>query len=357
MLSWHAPVCHWLLANLLSSHLELRFATAQAVAAAAARPELAAERRAQVHFWVNLAKACSLEPQLHHAGIAQAPVPRAGHSRSRVRRGAAMALLRRGVSALREERVAPRRIVMNLEKVDDSVLNATLQKDELAVQSASVSFSKELSQRLVAALRDIRCLENRSSWLLQWALERLHHFGMPSNASAGDYGVTWFSGWQTLVNKALVSASGAVPLLAPLQGVKVVVIGGALGYQCLYALALGAVGCTSYDVLCRGLCQPAERIMQDHGLGRHVSIRCEDGQYVTGLADAGLLWINDQSYPLALRRSILQKAAAGLQSGAIAVVYSQPVAARWRARDLPILYRVRVKTSWGSAQAFVLRKA
>ena len=190
------------------------------------------------------------------------------------------------------------------------------------------------------------------------------------------------------------------------EGATAVVVGSALGEQCLFALVLGFARCVGYEVLCESMVRPARKIARDHDLPRHVlRFLCVDVSAgprhegaTTGddeeeqakekekengtrppspkgpvrqlgleeVLEGGerksswdstrtaLVWVNDEAFPPPLRRAIQARLVRDLPEGVLVVVYKDPVDAPWRQEALPIVDTVDVELSWSSQRRLSL---
>lgn len=240
---------------------------------------------------------------------------------------------------------------MNLDRISDGHLQELLASEANAFERTCNEAGRAAS-KLPTALQQIRTLENNTKWLVPWAVERLRHFSGPDGMSVGAYGITWFSSWQAIFSRPSVASS--------FRGMQndgvVIIIGSALGYQCLYALALGAKKCIGYEVLCKTMLSHARDIVSKNDLGNNIEYRCKDARSIKDLGEASLVWINDETFPKDLRHEVQQQVAQGLKPGALAVSYS-PADMEGSMPGLQREDAVRVEVSWSYvAGLFVFRK-
>merc|ERR1712048_506004 len=107
---------------------------------------------------------------------------------------------------------------------------------------------------------------------------------------------------------ALARAARAAPPL-------LIVLGSALGYQCLFAAALG-LRCEGYDLLCKSMVARAQGVAQVHGLANQMSFHCGDATIVD-LSLAAVVWANDFTWPTEVRAKLQERAAREMQESAV----------------------------------------
>lgn len=255
---------------------------------------------------------------------------------------------------------APRRLAMVLSLSSEALAEYESKLEEEAEQFEDYCSRRQhlmthplLRSGLTAALSELRKLPNDPAWLLPWAAETARTFGPDTTAAA--YGETLFDSWREVVSDPAVAS------VMEAQQASAVVLGSALGYQCLFFLAAG-LPCTGYDLLQESMVGKAAEVSRRHGLsGEAVHFELGDAAAVplTGrfrkLGAPTLLWLNDEVWPAELREGVLQRAATELEPGSVIVSYGPedgPVP-----QGLELASSLRVPTSWCLAEEIrVLRR-
>jgi len=202
-----------------------------------------------------------------------------------------------------------------------------------------------LRQALPRALEEMRQLPQDDAWLVSWAAESAQLFG--PDPQAATFGETPFEAWQQVLGSSTLAAH---------QGTRqAVVLGSALGYQCLFFLAIG-VECVGYDILPESLVQTGLAIVNQQGIADELgtALRVGDARRVDLAPVEGvpsLLWLNNEAWPRDLRAAVFQRAASELEPGSAVVSYGP---ASMDEDPLPPHLRLaetlRVRTSWDASE-------
>jgi len=140
-------------------------------------------------------------------------------------------------------------------------------------------------------------------------------------------------------------------------GANVVIIGSALGYQCMFALALGAKHCLGYEVICSTMLTHAREVVAKHKLSDYIHYKCEDAREMRNLDNATLVWVNDETYPEDLRRQLYRRLTSTLRDGTLVVMYHPPLEPPTMGANLAHEETMQIEVSWSYvARLFLLRK-
>lgn len=192
-----------------------------------------------------------------------------------------------------------------------------------------------LPARLSRVLADVRGLENSSDWILEVSAEMVTRFGMTRPSEF--YSSLNFSAWKAVADRPALRDAALTP------GSLAIVMGSALGYQCIFALAVGFSHCIGYDMLCSSMVAHARRLVVEHGLGHKVEFHCQDA-LAANLSEAAMVWVNsdgaDAVYNTEFRASLHTKLMLELHNDAVLVTWQRPPEA------FQVVDRVYVQTTW-----------
>jgi len=250
----------------------------------------------------------------------------------------------------------PVNFLMNLNMGQDSYAGNLSQEikefEEFCRTGPAWGIDPRGADHLPVVLSEIRKLENDTDWLLQWAVEKVHVFGLPDASAA--YGTTWWRSWRTLFERPTVTEA--------LQGLShsatsqtVTVLGSGLGEQCLFAAALG-MRCIGVEALCESMVATSQRLVREQRIPQDwLQYTCGNVTEVD-LSSTALLWSNDLLFPEETRRTIYERAARDLPRGAALVLYAEPL--EGMAKELELIENVTVEMSWREdVVLYIFRKA
>jgi len=269
------------------------------------------------------------------------------------------AKLREGIQAAAKLGWSPRRLAMVLPLTRDGVSDyqEELQSEAVAfegfcTESPALASTPELQRALPAALSDIRGLPEDPAWLVTWGVETAQLFGpQPRGAS---YGETLFASWRSVVARpAVASLLESARYEGGPVAFQAVVLGSALGYQCLFFRAVG-IRCLGYDLLERSMVGVANAVVRKHGV-EGVEFNTGDALTAPLPSETSLLWLNDEVWPSSLRQAVLRRAAEELCPGGVVVSYGpeggEPP------KGLRLVETFSVRTSWALAEVIrILRR-
>jgi hypothetical protein len=222
--------------------------------------------------------------------------------------------------------------------------------------------------------RALRKMENDTDWVAQWQLEVLELF--PVTSEGGDWGVTYFTSFlrifmEPIVQQVVSTGRGGVP--------KVVSLGSGLGNIVSWpALAFGfrGVGLDVLPVCTKGATELYTTAVEAIRLKNDILHQFKDSKILVGqqlpdagnsdvtigkvifdtvdvvvdtarvekeCADANVVWISDQSWPVEAQRAIEATAFASMPSRTIMVLYRPP---HYPPENNKLVKAIPVATSW-----------
>jgi len=248
--------------------------------------------------------------------------------------------LDKALDAVQQLGWSPRRLAM--------VYESSFFNPQLAAESDH--FEACAPEPLAAALAAFRRLPGEAQWLKTWGVETVDTFGPDTTAAA--YGETFYDSWKAVMDQPAVSAVLRTNATA-------VVLGSALGYLCLFFLAID-VPCTGFDLLEESMVQTGREVLSQHGLAEApLDFQVGDAadcplisRFHTATSPS-ILWLNDEVWPRELRDHVKARAGWELPLGSVVVSYGP------QGRSVPGLElagSLRAATSWCRAEEFHLWK-
>eukprot|EP00930_Biecheleria_cincta_P002772 TRINITY_DN10376_c0_g3_i1.p1 TRINITY_DN10376_c0_g3~~TRINITY_DN10376_c0_g3_i1.p1 ORF type:complete len:600 (+),score=89.13 TRINITY_DN10376_c0_g3_i1:100-1899(+) len=255
---------------------------------------------------------------------------------------------------------SPVTVIMSTEGLGGTSYLAATQFERRAFEAACYA-TEELGQpkaaTLLAALDDLRSLENDRDWITSYFLESHRMFGTFSPGKA--YGTVWFPSWQKVASSPPFQNALRSPTrltVASRTSPIIMIAGSGLGEQCLFVAALGA-RCIGYELLCNSTVSKGRRVIEAHGLSDWIDLRCGDAAAAKDIVDFSAVWINDAAWEHDSRNQLLQVLVEALKEGAAVVAFSDP--RLWASsilEDLPVKFSVNIQGSWHASHLVTVHR-